>query len=100
MSKIACDKAKQNKIRTSHNLFCCRCSIDKIRDDGVYLLENGLYMFLYIGLAADPDFIQKLFGVSTPAQINVEAPTLEAFDNPISERVRRVIDTVRYTYFF
>jgi len=72
-----------------------RCSIDKIRDDGVYLLENGLYMFLYIGLAADPDFIQKLFGVSTPAQINVEAPTLEAFDNPISERVRRVIDTVR-----
>ena len=52
-------------------------------------------MFLYIGLAADPDFIQKLFGVSTPAQINVEAPTLEAFDNPISERVRRVIDTVR-----
>ena len=57
-------------------------------------------MFLYIGLAADPDFIQKLFGVSTPAQINVEAPTLEAFDNPISERVRRVIDTVRYTHFF
>jgi len=72
-----------------------RCSIDKIRDDGVYLLENGLYMFLYIGLAADPDFLQKLFGVGSPQQINVELPGLPSLDNPVSENVRRVIDNIR-----
>ena len=72
-----------------------RCSIDKIRDDGVYLLENGMYLFLYVGLAADPDFIQKLFGVSTAAQINIENSYLEVLDNPISQRVHRVIEQVR-----
>lgn len=34
-----------------------RCSIEKIRDDGVYLLENGLYLFMYIGLAVDPSWV-------------------------------------------
>lgn len=34
-----------------------RCSIEKIRDDGVYLLENGIYMFMYIGLAVDPGWV-------------------------------------------
>merc|ERR1719204_2234618 len=56
------------------------CSMDKIRDEGVYLLENGIYMFLYIGLAADQGLIQKLFGVSTPAQINVDISSLDELD--------------------
>jgi len=72
-----------------------RCSMDKIRDDGLYLLENGIYMFLYIGLAADQDLIQKLFGVSTPAQINVGVSALEELDNPVSRRVRNVVARVR-----
>ena len=37
-----------------------RCSIEKIRDDGVYLLENGIYLFMYIGLAADTAFVSDL----------------------------------------
>ena len=52
-------------------------------------------MFLYIGLAADPDFLQKLFGVGSPQQINVELPGLPSLDNPVSENVRRVIDNIR-----
>ena len=35
-----------------------RCTIEKIRDDGVYLLENGMHMLLYVGLATNPAFIQ------------------------------------------
>ena len=29
-----------------------RCSIEKVSDDGVYILENGVYMFMYIGLVS------------------------------------------------
>lgn len=36
-----------------------RCSIEKIRDDGIYILENGIYLFLYVGLAADPNLVRK-----------------------------------------
>ena len=32
----------------------------QIRDDGVYLLENGLHMLLFVGLAANPAWIQVL----------------------------------------
>ncbi len=36
-----------------------RCSIEKIRDDGVYLLDNGIYLFMYIGLAIDPAWVGR-----------------------------------------
>lgn len=35
-----------------------RCSIEKVRDDGVYLLENGIFLFMYIGLAAEPAWVR------------------------------------------
>ena len=35
-----------------------RCTIEKVRDDGVYLLDNGMHMLLFVGLAANPAFIQ------------------------------------------
>merc|ERR1719278_1564248 len=72
-----------------------RCTIEKISENGVYLLDNGIYLFLYVGLAADPSFIQDVFGVSTAAQINVEMPQLEERDNPLSKKVRKVVEIVR-----
>ena len=72
-----------------------RCTIEKINENGVYLLDNGIYLFLYVGLAADPSFIQDVFGVSTAAQINVEMPQLEERDNPTSHKVRKVVEIVR-----
>ena len=39
-------------------IFIFRCTIEKIRDDGVYLLENGMHMLFYVGLATNPAFIQ------------------------------------------
>ena len=35
-----------------------RCTIEKVRDDGVYLLENGIHVLLFVGLATDPAWIQ------------------------------------------
>merc|ERR1711899_485144 len=72
-----------------------RCTIEKISENGVYLLDNGIYLFLYVGLAADPSFIQDVFGVSTAAQINGEMPHLDERDNPTSQKVRKVVEIVR-----
>ena len=35
-----------------------RCTIEKVRDDGVYLLENGIDVLLFVGLATDSAWIQ------------------------------------------
>ena len=45
-------------MSTEGKIFTFRCTIEKIRDDGVYLLENGMHMLLYVGLATNPAFIQ------------------------------------------
>ena len=37
-----------------------RTSIEKIRDDGVYVLENGIFLFMYIGLAVDPVWVRDI----------------------------------------
>ena len=39
-------------------LFFCRCTMEKVRDEGVYLLENGIHVLLFVGLAVDPQWIQ------------------------------------------
>jgi protein transport protein SEC24 len=72
-----------------------RCTMDKISDDGVYLLENGLYLFMYIGLATDPSWIQDVFGVQTAAQIDIDKTRLVDRDTPASKRVRAIIDAIR-----
>ena len=32
--------------------------MEKVRDEGVYLLENGIHVLLFVGLAVDPQWIQ------------------------------------------
>lgn len=72
-----------------------RCTIEKMTDQGVYILENGIYMFLWIGLGANQDFIQQVFGVPSAVQINIEQTTLPVLDNPTSEAVRTIIEQIR-----
>merc|ERR1719385_346914 len=64
-----------------------RCTIEKVRDDGVYLLENGIHILMFIGLATDPAWIQDVFGVATAAQIDIDKTKLVERDNPLSRRV-------------
>lgn len=49
-----------------------RCIYERLRDDGIYLLENGIVMYLWIGQNVDKSLIQNLFGVDGSQQLNVE----------------------------
>lgn len=40
-----------------------RCSEERLIDSGIFLLENGHSMFLWLGQASAPDFIQNLFNL-------------------------------------
>ncbi|XP_033126198.1 protein transport protein Sec24C-like, partial [Anneissia japonica] len=72
-----------------------RCSADRLSDTGVYLLENGLSMFMWIGLHVPQDWVQNVFGVNSAAQINIESQKLLQIDNKVSNQVRSVVDDVR-----
>ncbi|PIK59456.1 hypothetical protein BSL78_03600 [Apostichopus japonicus] len=72
-----------------------RCSADRFSDKRVYLLENGLMMFLWIGLHVSNEWVQSIFGVNSPAQIDIDSSKLLLLDNPLSVRLRNLIESIR-----
>ena len=48
-----------------------RCTGQKLREDGVYVLDNGLHIFLWIGLAVSPNWLQGVVGVNSTTQLNL-----------------------------
>ncbi|KAH1004221.1 hypothetical protein HUJ04_004007 [Dendroctonus ponderosae] len=72
-----------------------RCIMEKLSEQGVYLLENGIHMFLWVGLGANPEFVQNVFGAPSAIQIDIERPHLPELDNPLSIEVRRIINDLR-----
>lgn len=71
-----------------------RCLYEKLKEDGIYLLENGLTMYLWLGQTVDQATIQNLFGVSG-VQLNVEKCKLLDIDTPISKNVRSLIKYIQ-----
>lgn len=47
-----------------------RCSEERLSETGVFLLENGQSMFLWLGQACPPDLIQNLFNVPSMAHLS------------------------------
>ncbi|CAG7838332.1 unnamed protein product [Allacma fusca] len=73
-----------------------RCSRDKLSEDSAYILETGIYLFLWIGASVNPDWLQNIFGVSNLAQLNVEPITeLPDVNSDESLRLRGFIRTLR-----
>lgn len=49
-----------------------RCSEERLSESGMFLLENGLSMFLWLGQACPPDLIQNLFNVPSLGHLTAE----------------------------
>jgi protein transport protein SEC24 len=60
-----------------------------------FVTENGIYLFLWIGLNVDMEWVQNVFGVHSAAQIDIDRTSLPELDNTLSVRIRSVIDSVR-----
>ncbi|XP_021928242.1 protein transport protein Sec24C-like isoform X2 [Zootermopsis nevadensis] len=71
------------------------CSSDKIRNDGVYLLDNGFHLVLWIGSNVDMKWVENVFGVHSAAHIDTDSTSLPVLDNALSARIKFVIDSVR-----
>ncbi|XP_014209166.1 protein transport protein Sec24D-like [Copidosoma floridanum] len=72
-----------------------RCSIEKFQDNGVYLLENGIHMFLWLGLNVNPQWVQAVFGVPSVVQVDTDKTTLPVLDNSLNHWIRDIIAQVQ-----
>ncbi|XP_053198960.1 protein transport protein Sec24D [Scomber japonicus] len=68
-----------------------RCSEERLADSGMFLLENGHSMFLWLGQASSPDLIQSIFNMPSLAHLQGHMCALPELDNPLSSKVRSII---------
>ncbi|XP_078131864.1 protein transport protein Sec24D isoform X1 [Sander vitreus] len=69
-----------------------RCSEERLTDSGMFLLENGHSMFLWLGQASPPDLIQSIFNLPSLAHLQENMCALPELDNPLSIKVRSIIN--------
>jgi protein transport protein SEC24 len=74
-----------------------RCSYDRMKQDAVYILENGVYMFIWIGSAVSNEWLRDVLGVNSFNEIGLRFEQLDhlpELDNAMSEWVRSVVDQI------
>nr|XP_025033675.1 LOW QUALITY PROTEIN: protein transport protein Sec24C [Pelodiscus sinensis] len=69
-----------------------RNSEERLSKGDLYLLENGLNIFVWVGVNVQQSLIQNLFGVSSFSSISSTLSTLPVLENSFSKRVRSIID--------
>ncbi|OPJ75774.1 protein transport protein Sec24D [Patagioenas fasciata monilis] len=72
-----------------------RCSEERLSEGGAFVLANGLSMFLWLGVSAPPELIQGLFNVPSFAHISTEAPILPDLDNPVSKKLKSILERIQ-----
>uniref|UniRef100_A0A4W5REA6 SEC24 homolog D, COPII coat complex component n=1 Tax=Hucho hucho TaxID=62062 RepID=A0A4W5REA6_9TELE len=71
-----------------------RCSEERLTDAGMFLLENGCSLFLWLGQACPPELIQSIFNVPSLAHVPVDLRSLPELDNPQSKKLRSIVDSL------
>ncbi|KAL2917952.1 COPII coat Sec23p-Sfb3p heterodimer component [Polyrhizophydium stewartii] len=72
-----------------------RVSIERMANNGLYLIENGRHMFLWIGREASPQTLRALFGVESVQQLDTTQRRLPNLGSPESEQLRTVVAYIR-----
>jgi len=63
------------------------------------MIDNGISLFLWVGLLVDQDWIRSVFGVETAAQIDISETRLTDFDNPQSLKVTFFLFNILFRFY-
>eukprot|EP00741_Cyanophora_paradoxa_P004787 tig00000829_g4645.t1 len=75
-------------------------SSEKLDADGVFLVEDGLLVFLWIGKQVNPAWLTDVFGI--PSHVSIEDVDcsqlrLVQYDNELSQRINNIVRAVRFS---
>ncbi|KAI3379270.1 hypothetical protein SNEBB_010895 [Seison nebaliae] len=74
-----------------------RCNYESMKNNEIYLLENGYRMYLWIGTEVEPKYITDIFGVKSLQHVQLEMyKRLPKIGNDISIRLNNMIDFLNY----
>lgn len=75
-----------------------RLSAELLEPHGLYLLDNGGQLLLWVGSVADPEVLSKVFGVAQATAISTSPNDLPELPNAASQHARTLIQTIRAGY--
>ena len=70
---------------------------ESMEDDGLYLIDNGFLLIIYVKLQIEQKLLKHLFNVDTLEDINFPILEDQFFEsmNPVKERLLNIIDYIR-----
>uniref|UniRef100_A0AAQ5ZAW2 SEC24 homolog C, COPII coat complex component n=1 Tax=Amphiprion ocellaris TaxID=80972 RepID=A0AAQ5ZAW2_AMPOC len=83
------------KLESGSLPVAVRDSEERLSKGGVYLLETGLHLFLWVGASVQQELLLNIFGTPSFGQIDSSMTSLPVLDNPFSQRLREIIDSFR-----
>ncbi|XP_073345156.1 protein transport protein Sec24C isoform X1 [Pagrus major] len=84
-----------SKLESGSLPVAVRDSEERLSKGGVYILETGLHLFLWVGASVQQELLLNIFGTPSFSQIDPSMTSLPVLDNPFSERLREIIDSFR-----
>ncbi|XP_036306070.1 protein transport protein Sec24D [Pipistrellus kuhlii] len=72
-----------------------RCSEARLSEEGVFLLADGLRLFLWLGASCPPELIQGLFSVPSLAHVSADLTVLPEVGSPHSQALRAVVGALQ-----
>ncbi len=70
-------------------------SAEKLEQDGLYLLENGEEVFIWVGRSTPRQTLVDVFGVEHVDSLSAATTVLPRLDNPNSKAVNAFVDAIR-----
>jgi protein transport protein SEC24 len=70
-------------------------SVDSLSSDGVYLLDNGVDCYVWVGRSADQNVVNSLFGTPSLEDIDPAQITLQTSGDDLPSRVGAIINAIR-----
>jgi len=70
-------------------------SHERLSSDGIFLMENGCDLFMWIGRSVNPSILSALFGVQSLEGVDISSLAILAENNDFSFRVNAVIVALR-----
>ena len=70
-------------------------SSEKLDRQGVFLLDNGLELFIWVGKAVHPELCNALFGKPSPDAVVNGKTILPMTEHPLNVRCRNLITKIR-----
>jgi len=67
----------------------------KVDRSGIYLLDNGQYLLLWVGKAAPPDLLQQIFGVSSLYSVDDSQLKLTLQNNEVSKQIVSIVEGIK-----